>query len=46
MHDVNALRYHYRKSSEALRLQKQREASRWLALWVTAAALAAIAFLA
>ena len=46
MTDHNALRYHYRKTSEALRLQKQREASRWLALWITAAALAAVAFLA
>ena len=46
MTDHNALRYHYRKSSETIRLQKQREASRWLALWVTAAALATIAFLA
>ena len=34
-----------RRTSEALRLQKQREASRWLALWITAAALAALAFL-
>lgn len=46
MTDPNALRYHYRKTSETLRLQKQREASRWLALWITAAALATLAFLA
>lgn len=46
MTDPNVLRYHYRRTSEALRLQKQREASRWLALWITAAALATLAFLA
>lgn len=46
MTDPNALRYHYRKTSESIRIQKQREASRWLALWITAAALAAVAFLA
>lgn len=47
MTDPNALRSHYRRTSAALHRRKKRhEALKWLALWLTIAAVCVVSALA